>query len=152
VWDSGFVNSSAATHIPYGGAALSSDTYYTWAVQWWDGAGAASPWSTAAFFATGLMSQGEWSADWITCSQATGNYNQLRTEFNPALPAGVTVVQARLYITGMGYYRAFLNGQRLGMNELDPGWTTYPQRVWYNAYDVTGLVYGNLANALAVYM
>jgi len=68
------------------------------------------------------------------------NRNQLRTEFSLGLGAGVSVAQARLYITGLGYYRAFVNGQRLGNNELDPGWTTYPQRVLYNAYDVTGIL------------
>jgi hypothetical protein len=52
----------------------------------------------------------------------------------------------------MGYYRAYMNGLRLGLNELDPGWTTYPQRVLYNAYDVTLLLSATGENVLAAYI
>ena len=48
--------------------------------------------------------------------------------------------QARLYITGLGYYEASLNGRRVGDQVLDPGWTNYRKRVYYSTYDVTGLL------------
>ena len=65
-------------------------------------------------------------------------FNQIRTEVT--LAGGVTVKQARLYITGIGYYRAFVNGERLGRNTiLDPAWSTSPMRVWYSAHDVSEL-------------
>ncbi len=44
---------------------------------------------------------------------------------------------ARLYITAIGSYRAFLNGQRVGENELTPGFTDFRKRVLYQTYDVT---------------
>jgi alpha-L-rhamnosidase len=56
-----------------------------------------------------------------------------RHEFALAAP----VSRARLYITGLGYYEASLNGRRVGDHVLDPGWTTYGKRVFYSTYDVT---------------
>ena len=154
VWDSGVVASNVSTHVVYGGQALVSDTQYSWAVQWTDLSGATAAWSAPSFFSTGLLTQAEWSlSDFITCPQPGPNaYNQLRTEFSLGLPAGVTVAQARLYITAIGYYRAFFNGARLGLNELDPAWTNYPQRLLYNSYDVTSAMSATGGNALAVYV
>ena len=60
----------------------------------------------------------------------------LRREFTVAAP----VRQARLYISGLGYYVASLNGRRVGDHVLDPAPTVYNQRVLYASYDVTGLV------------
>ena len=48
-----------------------------------------------------------------------------------------SVQSARLYITAMGSYRAFLNGQRVGASELAPGFTDFRKRVLYQTYDVT---------------
>ncbi|MGI4827246.1 MAG: family 78 glycoside hydrolase catalytic domain [Janthinobacterium lividum] len=44
---------------------------------------------------------------------------------------------ARLYITALGSYRAFLNGSRVGDSELTPGFTDFRKRVLYQTYDVT---------------
>jgi len=56
---------------------------------------------------------------------------------------------ASLFICGLGYYEAFLNGQKIGDHVLDPGWTNFDQRSLYVTYDVTKqLKQGN--NALGV--
>jgi alpha-L-rhamnosidase len=47
---------------------------------------------------------------------------------------------ARLYISGLGYYEAFLNGQRVGTQVLDPGYTDYDKTVLYATHDVTDLL------------
>ncbi len=74
----------------------------------------------------------------------------------PAQPAGYfrktftaekQVERARLYITALGSYRAFINGQRVGKDILTPGWTDYGKRLPYQTYDVTHLVKKG-ANAL----
>ena len=44
---------------------------------------------------------------------------------------------ARLYVSGLGYYEAYLNGRRIGDYVLDPGWTDYRDRVFYSTFDVT---------------
>ena len=69
----------------------------------------------------------------------------LRTTF-PLLKG---VRSARLYITAMGSYRAFLNGKRVGEDELTPGFTDFRKRVLYQTYDVGNLLQPG-ANAFAV--
>jgi alpha-L-rhamnosidase len=47
------------------------------------------------------------------------------------------VLQATLFITSLGMYEAYLNGQKVGDDYLTPGWTSYKKRVQYQQYDVT---------------
>jgi alpha-L-rhamnosidase len=50
------------------------------------------------------------------------------------------VASARLYITALGSYEAFLNGKRVSDFRLTPGFTDYRKRVLYQTYDVTSLL------------
>jgi alpha-L-rhamnosidase len=45
-----------------------------------------------------------------------------------------------LTISALGLYRAFINGKRVGHDQLTPGWTVYTQRLSYQTYDVTDLL------------
>ncbi len=47
------------------------------------------------------------------------------------------VRKATLYITASGYYRADLNGERVGDVYLDPAWTNFSKRIYYSEYDLT---------------
>jgi alpha-L-rhamnosidase len=47
---------------------------------------------------------------------------------------------AEIYVTALGCYELHLNGQRVGQDELTPGWTDFRKRVQYQTYDVTYLV------------
>jgi len=47
------------------------------------------------------------------------------------------VRRAVLYICGLGYCEAFLNGQKIGDQVLDPAWTCYQKRAFYVTHDVT---------------
>src|SRR2546422_10071458 len=47
---------------------------------------------------------------------------------------------ARLYVTSLGLYELFLNGQRVGDQLFTPGWTSYHRRLQYQTYDVTPLL------------
>jgi alpha-L-rhamnosidase len=60
-----------------------------------------------------------------------------------------SISQARAYICGLGYYELFINGQRIGDNVLDPGYTNYSKRLLYTTYDVTGNLQQN-TNAVGV--
>ncbi|MCT2586296.1 glycoside hydrolase family 78 protein [Actinophytocola gossypii] len=48
------------------------------------------------------------------------------------------VDSARLYLSGLSYYEAELNGRRVGRQVLDPGFTDYDETVLYVTHDVTG--------------
>lgn len=70
---------------------------------------------------------------------ANPNYDPsplLRKEFS----ANKQIHSARLYICGLGYYEAFINGKRVGDHVLDPAWTNYEQRSMYATYDVSDLL------------
>ncbi|MFI6933824.1 alpha-L-rhamnosidase [Streptomyces sp. NPDC050287] len=73
---------------------------------------------------------------------------QLRHEFR--LPRR-KVSRARLYATALGLYEAHLNGNRVGRDQLAPGWTDYRTRVQYQTYDVTTLLRPG-ANAIGAYL
>lgn len=60
----------------------------------------------------------------------------LRREFDVEKP----VERARAYVTGLGYYELYLNGQKVGDRVLDPPYTNYHKRVYYSVYDVTKLL------------
>ncbi|MEO6434542.1 MAG: family 78 glycoside hydrolase catalytic domain, partial [Tepidisphaeraceae bacterium] len=60
----------------------------------------------------------------------------LRRAFDAPKP----VKRAMVYATARGVYELYLNGQRVGRDELTPGWTEYKKRIYYNTYDVTSLV------------
>ena len=59
------------------------------------------------------------------------------------------VRSANLYICGLGYYEAFLNGKKVGDHVLDPAWTNFEQRALYVSYDVTNQVFQG-GNAIGV--
>jgi alpha-L-rhamnosidase len=145
-WDSGKVASSTTNQVAFGGATLAADAQFSWTVTWWDGSGAQAPASEPAFFGTEPGDDAAWNAagsQWIGCTGAGGmaNANMLRVEFD-AQPktAGLTVTQARLYVSGIGLHIPYMNGQRLSESVLDPAFTNLRMRVLYTAHDVTALL------------
>ena len=60
----------------------------------------------------------------------------LRTGFQADKP----VRRATLYASALGIFDLELNGRRVADEYFNPGWTDYTKRVYYRAYDVTGLM------------
>lgn len=140
VWDSGRVASDASVLVPYSGPALEPHTRYEWRIRIWDHAGAVSAWSDAAWFETGFLAPlTPWpSAEWIAHpvlpkSPADRPVAQLRK----TLKLAAAPREARLYITARGIFEPCINGERIGLDHLAPGWTDYRRRFEYLTYDVT---------------
>ena len=57
----------------------------------------------------------------------------LRTSFDSPAKAA----KARLYVTSRGVYEVYLNGQRIGNDYFNPGFTQYNKTHMYQTYDVT---------------
>jgi alpha-L-rhamnosidase len=138
-WDSGKTASDDSTQVVYNGKPLESDHSYWWKVRYWDKGGNASDYSHPASFDVGLLSADDWKGQWI------GGANQLRQEFTLTEAPR----RARAYITGLGYYELRINGKKVGMNYLDPGWTSWGKRVLYVTYDVTASLHSG-SNAVGV--
>lgn len=47
---------------------------------------------------------------------------------------------ATLRISALGLYRCFVNGRRVGDDQLTPGWTCYNERLSYQTYDIGDLL------------
>jgi alpha-L-rhamnosidase len=146
LWDSGKVRSAESLGIAYAGTALLSGQRCFWKVRVWDGRGRPSAWSPAASWEMALLGERPWQGRWIGDGKPApakeGDFYRddpaplVRKEF----VAPERIARARLYITGLGYYEASINGRRVGDRVLDPGWTNYDKRVFYSVYDVTASV------------
>ena len=101
----------------------------------------ASDWSDPIRLEAGLLGEADWSARWIGVAErprpAPGARPAYWLRSALAVPEGG---EARLYITALGLYEAFIDGHRVGDEELTPGYTQFRMRVQYQAYDVTPLV------------
>ncbi|HVU55981.1 MAG TPA: family 78 glycoside hydrolase catalytic domain [Puia sp.] len=88
------------------------------------------------------------SAEWVTDSKAAVSEDSLLYQDNPAplfrkeFSVSGPVRRATLYVTGVGYYEASINGVKVGDHFLDPGWTDYRKTVPYNVFDVTARLKG----------
>jgi alpha-L-rhamnosidase len=160
LWDSGRVPSDISVLVPYGGCALSSGQDCYWKVQTWDATGKRSKWSPTAHWGMGILKPEEWHAQWITARQSQG-----APLFRKAFTLNRKVQKAKAYVTAGGYFELYVNGQRVGEDQLVPNFTNYTTRdgiekggiaienrftayrVLYLSYDVTHLLQ-NGRNAL----
>ena len=53
-----------------------------------------------------------------------------------------SISKATAYVCGLGQYELFVNGEKVGRNFLDPGWTMYDKKLLYNVFDVTDVISG----------
>ena len=81
-----------------------------------------------------------WQASWIGApwQEEDGKKDAdaaplLRKAFD--LPAGV--VEARAYVTGVGYYELYVNGRKVGDEVLSPAVSDYGKRGLYLTHDIT---------------
>ena len=143
IWKSGKVNSGESIHICYAGNTLKPFTCYYWRVRAWDNNGSAGAWSQAATFETAMLSQNDWKAEWIgdDREQFTRDEDFYKEDpmplFRKEFGTSKKIASARLYICGLGYYEAYINGKRIGDNLLDPGWTANHAESHYVTYDIS---------------
>jgi len=148
LWDSGRVECKAY-QVVYGGEHLQKGQRVWWRVRIWDDKGRVSDYSEPSFWEMGLISDRNWLAKWIEPPPEIYPRNLVDKDlfnFNPAImfrkkfSVDKQVKEARLYISGLGYCIPYINGVRVGDNELDPGWTAYEKRVFYSVYDITDVL------------
>ncbi|KAK3674473.1 hypothetical protein LTR78_005559 [Recurvomyces mirabilis] len=111
-------------------------------------------WSDAATVETALVEQTAWKARFITSAQRgspDGPLRPLRFRKNLSLPVHRgKPSKARLYITALGIFDAYIDGQRVSDELLAPGWTDYKHRLSYRVTDVTHLLENDTDHSLCV--
>ena len=142
VWNSGWNNSERNTLTAPPECNLEPCTAYNWRVNVIGCKGGTD-------FAQGSFSTAKrdtpWNGIWITGSNDYyGNCNRpndikqalyLRRSFSAEKPE-----RAILYIAGLGYFEATVNGTRTGDDCFSTAYTAFDKRILYSAYDVTDLI------------
>ena len=109
-------------------------------VKVWTDAGE-SEWCDPVRLESGLLGEQDWQARWIGVPEAERPEKGSRPAYWLRTLIDVPpFAEARLYVTALGLYEAFLDGTRVGDAELTPGYTQYRARVQYQAYDVAPLL------------
>ena len=151
LWETGWVSSDAQLWLPYGGKPLKSQQHAYWKVRVKTTKGV-SAWSSSQHFSIGLLGETDWRGRWIglehlmtdeeagvTHSRLAARY--LRKEFLVKKP----VRRATAFVSGLGLYRLFINGERIGRDELTPLPSDYRKTIYYDTYDVTGICRDGIA-------
>ena len=145
LWNSGKIESRESTKVLYAGKALESRSQVFWKVKVYSNKGD-SAWSDVSKFSIGLLNNNDWIAKWIGLdklfpwdsgemhSRLSARY--LRKEFTSTKD----VKSAKVYISGLGLYELYINGEKIGDQVLAPGPTDYFKTVLYNTFDVTAYI------------
>jgi len=143
VWQTGNVISNSTFGIVFDGKSLKSFNRYFWKVRIRDEKDRSSEWSPVSWFETAAMKDLDWEAFWISDPNPLPVNEEDFYKENPAplirkeMEFQKNISSARLYITGLGYYEARINGEKIGDAMLDPGWTQYGKKVLYSTYDIS---------------
>ncbi len=92
-----------------------------------------------------MMNASDWKAKWITDQRPLPQKDEdfYKETPNPLLRKDLQIKKeiksARLYIAGLGYSIAYINGQRISDHMLDMPWTQFARQVMYNTFDVTAI-------------
>ena len=160
IWDSGKINDSETIQHEFSGQTLESNRKYFWKVTVWDEKGQAVESSVAAF-ETAFLKPSNWQASWIGTGPKSqplpekGFFSDKKEQYS--LPDTVVhsgqslllrkeiqlekkIKSAKAFVTGLGIYEFYINGQRVGENMLAPAKTPYHKHILYDTYDVTNLL------------
>lgn len=157
LWDSGRTKNNNNVHIAYKGKQPEGEKRYFWKVMIWNSKNQSSKWSETASFITALKQHSDWTgAEWIGFEDmpqdvrmvpgihTQENHKKIFIDkkavvpfFRKSFTLNKPVKDAFLFISGLGHYEAFLNGQKISGSFLAPGWTHYDKQVLFNTYDLT---------------
>ncbi|GAA4299659.1 alpha-L-rhamnosidase [Compostibacter hankyongensis] len=153
LWNSGKVESALSVGVRYAGKDLKSRTDGYWKVRVWTNKGNTAE-SAPAHWSVGLLHEGDWSGQWIGLDSTFAweaphaPHTRLAARyFRQEFAVDKKIKQARVYVSGLGTYQLFINGEKIGHAELSPAPTQYNKRAFYNTYDVTAALKSG-ANAL----
>ena len=142
LWDTGKISSDESINIKYEGKQLHSGERCFWKVKVWDNRGQQSRWSGPAMWSMGLLHKSDWKGYWIGLDSAVGTDNvkedvlsarMLRKEFETR----GKIKRATVYICGLGLFKLYLNGKKIGNQVLAPALSEYQKRTFYMTFDVT---------------
>ncbi len=144
-WDSTQVISNQSIHVSYMGFNdLQPATFYQFRLRiWTTQSNQASSWTDWIHFRTFIFNIHSYilskndSLMWIGSNQII--MNELRKEF--LVFSDSPIQSAVVYISGLGYYELYVNGDKIDMSrKLDPGWTVYKKRTLMVSFDLSSTI------------
>ena len=144
LWDSGVTTSNRMLYITYAGKNLQSRDKAFWKVVATvsNGKTKTKVESEVKSFEISLLEQSDWQAKWIghefEDDILVGHTKLAARYLRKAFNLSKEIDAARLYVSGMGVYSAYLNGTEIAPEELlKPTLSWYSKRVYFNTFDVT---------------
>ena len=146
VYESGWVKSRESVHVEAAGFSPASCKKYFVRVKVWDGE-EESEFCDPAFFVTAVLKQEGFKAEFITAERPEDKDASGSTYLRKEIEVRGEVLEAYACTTALGLYHFYINGHKVGMDEMTPGWTSYKKHLCYQTYEVTDLLKQG-ANAL----
>jgi alpha-L-rhamnosidase len=153
LWDSGRVESAQSILVPYAGSPLKSRQRCFWKVRVWDQDKQPGDWSEITSWEMALLDAKDWAgSQWIGHEVDTHNSEhsyrshlekegKFDSHPSPLLRKEIKLAKeirsARAYVSGVGYFELYINGEKVGENLLDPGQTNYEKHTLYVTHDIT---------------
>jgi alpha-L-rhamnosidase len=139
-YDSGRVESGESAHVAASGMEIRSAEKYYVRVRVSDGT-EESGWSTPSSFVTALLKKEEWRAPFVSAESSESDRECSKgTYVRGAFTVRKKVKATYAFATALGLYNFYLNGEKVGDDEMTPGWTSYRRHLMYQTYDITRLL------------
>ena len=136
IYDTNIIESNQSAHINLEKIILNTATKYFIRVKIQDNYNNWSDWSPTAHFISGLVNN-EWKSDFISAETPTDADNAKGTYLRKMFFITKKIKSAYIYTTALGLYHLYINGEKVGSDEMTPGWTSYHKHLLYQTYDVT---------------
>jgi alpha-L-rhamnosidase len=170
-WNSGRVVSGRTLHVAYDGKELEDNKTYYYRVTLRDNHGNQIT-SKINHFNTFTPGNSGWKAKWIGAGPvhdplpSKGFYSGAKdegTSGDSVIHDGRSVLlrhdfdltrkvrSAKVFVTGLGLYELYINGRRVGDQQLSPAKTPYHKLILYDTFDVTGMISAG-KNALGIHL
>ena len=142
LFDSGTVQSAQSVQVAVRGVRLASAQCYHVRVRVTAGR-EDSGWSAPVRFLTALLAPAaEWKAPFISAETSAAYIAASRgTYVRGAFAVRGPLRAAYAFTTALGLYNFYLNGQKVGADEMTPGWTSYRRNLLYQTYEVSACLH-----------
>ena len=137
IYDSGMVQSDSSAHVTADSAVMESARKYFVRVRTILNQGEESGWSDWDWFISGLIDNSEWTGNFISAETKQDSEKNQATIVRGTFRVEKPVKEAYAYTTALGLYKYYLNGERVGSDEMAPGFTSYNKRLTYQTWEVT---------------
>lgn len=130
---------TSSTHYQFE-QELKSRDFVSWKIRVQNENGKWSDFSEEQFFSIGLLNKTDWSAKWIYGDYSVSTKERYPVDYFKKEFELEEVKDAMLYVSALGIYEAYINGEKVGNAVLAPGSTDPRKRVQYDTYDVSSLL------------